>query len=118
MCDFREPPTGVQDIHTNELISCIYNGSANATTDDLSYTNIDSIIKPIPKIKDIINPGIYFICCTGGHYRYFDGTDWWMDRDDLGPLSNYPVPKIFNKYRFLFDETKEGKHPLCDSIKI
>jgi hypothetical protein len=56
MCDFRE----ITAIRVNDIIK--------------EYNKIPHIM--IHQMCDITKEGLYYICCTGGHYSYFNGEEW------------------------------------------
>jgi hypothetical protein len=89
MCDFRNPPQFVENIKTSERLACHFKGNYQGQ-------------KPQ-------EPGMYYILGSGSYYSYYDGRDWWQDRNGWGaPSKEYWLPDgvhpSFNKYKFVFNE--------------
>jgi hypothetical protein len=97
MCDFRNPPIAIEEVSTGQRIDFIYNGSI-----------------PVGDTKSVNKQGVYYLAGSGSGYAYFDGQNWWNNRDDWGPISEtrwkywpeHGMPTHFTKYRFIFREEK------------
>ena len=62
MCDLRGPPKRIKDRQSGEIKDITYKG------------NIDW-----PDQAAKFDEGMYYIACTGSHYRYYDGAKWHCD---------------------------------------
>jgi hypothetical protein len=93
VCDFRGPPQFVENLFTGKRESVPYRG----------------VIHPDPDKRKLI-PGIYYVACTGSYYTYYDGEDFWQDRNEWGGITElsiqywppYGVHPRYNRYRFIF----------------
>ncbi len=89
MCDFRGTPTGLYEFATGKEIPFQFQGVYSKES-----------------FKEL--PGIYHIPATGSFYSYFDGQQWWRNREDWGPPSKDYWPETggiyptFAKYVFLY----------------
>ena len=69
MCDFRPPPKHVINPYTNQPSGYRYMGVVDYC---------ESIRWEDRKIvSEVVDDGVYHICCTGGHYSLFLGGKWF-----------------------------------------
>ncbi len=92
MCDFRGPPDFIINHATKEKVAVTYGGIINGGD-----------------CKDVRKEGMYYIATTGSYYAYFDGQQWWKDRNEWGPVTECSkelfgpegMPEMFRKYGFM-----------------
>lgn len=97
MCDFRH----IKSIELNgKTISC------------LGHFSIDPADQ-----KNVTTPGLYYICCTGSHYKYFDGTKWYREYVDTSYYKNLDGFKVLST--MIYDNSiHDGSMRLLDGTKV
>lgn len=97
MCDFRDPPTGVE-FYDGTIKYIPFMGSVNYTTYEFDG---------VPRPNEVKIEGIYRTIATGSGYEYFDGNDWrreWCNHYKTGQLIKTP-----EHVKLLFDPNQEHK---------
>ena len=67
MCDFDSVFTGMRNLESNEVREVPYGGNVDGTTYRMNN---------MLQLDEVHEEGMYYICCTGAYYAYFDGQKW------------------------------------------